>query len=116
VQREIEAAGFTTVSLSPIPALTASLSIPRLVAIEYPLGRSLGRPGDAAGQLAVLRAALAAAETMSAAGSIHHLPFEWPDSPKTVRKQEVKPPPPIVSCLQRHPWQLRNLLSRTVPD
>ena len=88
--------------------------MPRLAAIEYPLGRSLGQPGDAAGQMAVLRATLAALETLSAPGGTEHLPFQWPESPKDVH---TEPPeaPPIARYITSHPWQLPRLLSRNVP-
>ena len=88
--------------------------MPRLVAVEYPCGRSLGRPGDVAGQTEVLRATLHAVEITEQPGSILHLPYEWPESPKEVRRQSHASPP-IVNHLIRHPWQIRNLLSRTVP-
>jgi hypothetical protein len=39
-------------------------------------GVTLGRPGDAAGQLAVLRTAVRALEAMLTPGAIAHLPFE----------------------------------------
>jgi D-proline reductase (dithiol) PrdB len=115
VQREIEAAGFTTVILSTIPDLTAAVSVPRLVGIEYPNGRSLGQPGDSVGQTAVLRATLRAVEAMDTPGSVQYLPYRWPESPKEVRKQSMEAPP-IAGYLIRHPWHLRNLLSRNVPD
>ena len=115
VQREIEAAGFTTIILSTIPDLTASVSVPRLVGIEYPNGRSLGRPGDVAGQTEVLRATLRGLETMDRPGSVLYLPYRWPESPKEVRKQS-REAPPIADYLMRHPWHLPNLLSRNVPD
>ena len=70
VQREIEAAGFSTVSLSMIPELTASAGAPRIAAIEHPFGMTLGRPGDVAGQLAVLRATLQAMAEMTEPGSV----------------------------------------------
>ena len=77
VQRDIEAAGFSTISLSMIPELTASAGAPRIAAIEHPFGVTLGRPGDAAGQLAVLRTAVRALEAMLTPGAIAHLPFDW---------------------------------------
>ncbi|MCJ7658571.1 MAG: hypothetical protein MUO67_05440 [Anaerolineales bacterium] len=114
MQRKIEAAGMTTITLSNIPDLTAAVSTPRVAAIEYPFGRTVGQPGDLAGQLAVLRATLQALEEMHTPGSVKHLPFEWPESPKQAR---THPPdsPPIVKHLQRHPWHLRNLFSRDIP-
>lgn len=113
VQREIEAAGFSTISLSTIPELTASAGAPRIAAIEHPFGVTMGRPGDAAGQLAVLRAALRALEEMAEPGGLVHLPFEW----TSTEKLEFGPPvaPPITQYLVRHPWALPRFLNRTPP-
>jgi hypothetical protein len=110
----IEAAGISTITLTPIPDLTCSVSVPRIAAIEYPLGRTLGQPGDRAGQTAVLRATLHALETLDRPGSVECLPFVWPESPKETR---TAPPqePPIAGYLKRHPWDLPRLLWRNVP-
>lgn len=97
-----------------MPALTASVSVPRLAAIEYPLGRTLGQPGDAAGQLAVLRATLYALETIQTPGGSLNLPFEWPESPKFVQNNTMENPP-IARYIVKHPWMLPRLLSRDVP-
>jgi hypothetical protein len=114
VQREIESAGLSTIILSSIPDLTAAVGVPRLAAIEYPLGYLLGQPGDSEGQMAVLRATLQALAEMTRPGSITHLPFEWPAS---ARRLSARPPrtPPISKYLMRHPWLIPNLLSRDVP-
>jgi D-proline reductase (dithiol) PrdB len=114
VQREIEAAGISTISLSSIPDLTAAVSVPRLAAIEHPLGYLLGQPDDRESQTAVLRATLTALSEMTRPGSIVHLPFEWPES---ARRQNAHPPkaPPIARYLRRHPWHIPNLFSRDVP-
>lgn len=90
------------------------MSVPRIAAIEYPLGRTLGQPGDRDGQAAVLRATLHALETIDTPGEIVCLPFEWPESPKEVKN---RPPvePPIATYLKRHPWDLPRLLFRNVP-
>ena len=111
-QREIEQAGLTTVVLSNIPDLTAAVGVPRLVAVEYPFGQIVGKPGDKPGQTAVLRATLEAVATMQAPGSITHLPYEWAGSTKEIRAALE---PPITSYLKRHPWQLPKLFSRNVP-
>lgn len=114
VQREIETAGISTITLSSIPDLTAAVSVPRLAAIEYPLGYLLGQPGDREGQTAVLRATLHALAEMTRPGSIAHLPFEWP---QTARRLNAHPPkaPPIVKYLRRHPWLLPRLFTRDCP-
>ena len=115
VQREIEKAGISTITLSSIPELTSSVSVPRLAAIEHPLGYLLGQPGDAEGQMAVLRATLQAMEEMKRPGSVIQLPFEWPVS---ARRLNAKPPqtPPIARYLMRHPWHIPSLFSRDVPE
>ena len=74
-QREIEAAGISTVSLSMIPDFTAAPGVPRVAAIAYPLSRPLGDPGDGDGQRAVLRAALGVLEKADAPGTVTTLPF-----------------------------------------
>jgi hypothetical protein len=114
VQRKIEAAGISTITLSSIPDLTSAVSVPRLAAIEYPLGYLLGQPGDQEGQTAVLRATLQALSEMTGPGSVSHLPFEWPAS---ARRLSARPPktPPISKYLLRHPWHIPNLFSRDVP-
>jgi len=112
-QREIEAAGFTTICLSNIPDLTASVSVPRIAAIEHPFGQNVGCAGDCATQLAVLQATLKALEEIKAAGEIVHLPFEWPE---TAEDEHPEPPPPIVGYLKKHPLQVMKLIKRQVPD
>jgi D-proline reductase (dithiol) PrdB len=114
VQREMERAGLPTVTLSPIPELTASVGAPRIAGIEYPLGRCFGRPGDADGQRAVLRAALEAATEAAGPGTLVTLPFEWPDPPPRSRSDPPEPPP-IVSLLRRRPWLAPRLLRRDPP-
>jgi hypothetical protein len=104
----------STIALSSIPDLTAAVSVPRLAAIEHPLGYLLGQPGDRRGQAAVLRATLYALVEMTEPGSVAHLPFEWPDS---ARRLNAHPPkaPPISRYLRRHPWLLPRLFTRDVP-
>jgi len=104
----------STITLSCIPDLTAAVSVPRLAAIEYPLGYLLGQPGDQTGQTGVLRSTLNALVEMEKPGSVTHLPFEWP---KSARRLNAHPPqsPPIGRYLLRHPWHIPNLFSREIP-
>jgi D-proline reductase (dithiol) PrdB len=115
VQREIERAGIATVTLSPIPDLTAAVGAPRVAAIAYPPGRPFGRPNDAAGQTAVLRAALAVAHDAATPGAVVELPFEWPEPPARVRTGPAEPPP-ITVLLKKKPWLLPHLLRREPPS
>lgn len=109
----IEEAGITTVILSNIPELSASVSVPRIAAIEYPCGKALGQPGDIQGQTAVLRDTLHALAEIDSPGGIHHLPYEWPEA---IPYEPEIDPPPIVEYIKRHPWDLFKLMSRDVPE
>lgn len=104
----------STIALSGIPELTASVSVPRLAAIEYPLGYLLGQPGDRDGQLAVLRSTLEALVRITTPGTVVHLPYEWPASAGRLNAHPSVPPP-ISKYLLKRPWQLTNLLSRKIP-
>jgi len=114
-QRKIEEAGISTIALSCIPDLTASVSAPRVAGVEYPPGLALGKPGDREGQMAVFRATLQTLAEISTPGEVRRLPFEWPDPPKQSRNEPPEPPP-IAKHLIRHPWQLPRLLSRNPPQ
>ncbi len=115
VQREIEAAGISTIALSPIPEWTAAQSVPRLVGIEHPLGATLGRPGDAAGQTAVLRDTLQALVEMQQPGEVRYLPYKWMKKPGDP-SFEPDPPPPITQAIMRRPWYYRKLMKGDIPE
>jgi hypothetical protein len=104
-----------TITLSNIPDLTASVSVPRLAGIEHPFSRILGNPGDLSGQMAVLRATLQALQAIDIPGGVEHLPFEWSQTPEEA-KSSLPEPPPIGPYLSKHPWHLGNLLSRQIPE
>jgi len=114
VARTIEEAGISTICLSNIPDLTQSVGISRLVGIEYPLSRTLGKPGDAEGQRAVLRTTLASAEEMKEPGEVKHLPFKWHETPDQARAGQTEPSP-IETHLKKHPWHLKRFISRDIP-
>ena len=116
VQRVLEAAGIPTVTLSMIPDLTRAVGVPRLAGLSYPMGRPLGRPHDADGQRAVLRATLEMLASASGPDSYVELPFEWPESPARARNASKDlAPPPIVELLKRKPWLVARLYSGRIP-
>jgi hypothetical protein len=116
VQRVLEASGIATVALSMIPALTRAVGVPRLAGISYPMGRPFGRPHDADGQRAVLRATLSLLESASGPDSYVELPFEWPESPAQARNaSKGLPLPPISELLLEKPWLLARLYSGRIP-
>jgi hypothetical protein len=116
VQRVIESSGIPTVALSMIPDLTRAVGVPRLAGIGYPMGRPLGKPHDAAGQRAVLRATLELLASASGPGAYVELPFEWPETRAQARNASKDlAPPPIVELLKKKPWLLANLYSGRIP-
>jgi hypothetical protein len=90
------------------------VGVPRLVAIEYPFARTLGRPGDARGQTEVLRATLRAGAEIEGPGGVRHLPFVWPET-KAEAQAPPPVPPPIATYLKRHPWHLPRFMARKIP-
>lgn len=116
VQQVIEASGISTVTLSWIPELTRSVGVPRLAGISYPDSRPLGKPHDADGQRAVLRATLELLTSASAPDTYVELPFTWPESPARARNASRDlPPPPIVDLLKKKPWLVARLYSGRIP-
>lgn len=115
VQRELEAAKLSTITLSPIADFTASVGAPRVAAIEHPNGLTLGRPGDNEGQRAALKATLDALKTIENPGEVVHLPFEWPEANRSLRSKPAQPPP-IVKAIMRKPWLLARLISGRIPE
>ncbi len=115
VQRVLEAAGIPTVSLSMIPAFTRAVGVPRLAGVAHPMSRPMGRPGDAAGQRAVLAATLDVLATARTPDTYVELPFTWPESPAQARKgADVQPP--IAQLLARKPWLLPRLYAGDIPE
>ena len=117
VQRYLESCGIATVTLSWMPGLTRAVGVPRLAGISYPISRPLGRPHDADGQRAVLRATLAVLEQATGPGHYVELPFEWPETPAQARNDSREvPPSPIAALLLKQPWLIPKLYSGRIPD
>lgn len=115
-QRELEAAGFSTITLSPMADVTAAFGAPRVAAIEHPLSQTVGRPGDIEGQGAVLRATLEALQSIDQPGGMVHLPFSWHESrAEGIRNSHPVEPPPISAYIKRKPWLMAKLLRGELP-
>jgi hypothetical protein len=82
VARFLEENGFSTVTLTMTPEFHREIGIPRMAAIEYPYGRTVGQVHDKDGQRNVLLEALAVLEKAQQPGQVFHLAFEWPEEPK----------------------------------
>ena len=106
----------STVTVSWMPGLTRAVGVPRLAGISYPLSRPLGRPHDAEGQRAVLRATLELLERATGPDHYVELPFEWPETPAQARNASKEvPPSPIAAMLLKQPWLIPKLYSGDIP-
>jgi hypothetical protein len=105
------------VTLSWIPDLTRAVGVPRLAGIGYPPSRCLGRPHDADGQRAVLRATLELLESASGPDTYVELPFVWPETPaQALAVSKDVPLPPITQLLLKKPWLIPLLYSGRIPQ
>jgi len=77
IQREIEKAGIPTVSVSINRRLTQEVRPPRAVFLKWPMGHPLGEPFKIDVQMAVIKSAFRALETIKEPGTIIDLPFRW---------------------------------------
>jgi len=106
--RHLEAAGFSSVVLSPTYEFHRAVGIPRSVAIEYPYGRPVGQVGDRSGQRAVLQRALAFLAQARKPGEVLHLPFTWPEDPKQTDWQ----PPEMSPLIKRYLEEIKQARQR----
>lgn len=77
VQRELEANGIATVSLSNNPGATARVRPPRWVQVRFPRGAMFGEPGNHAKQRTVLRQTLGALTDIAEPGGHVVLDQRW---------------------------------------
>jgi len=73
----VEAAGIPTLCLSSAIDITRAVNPPRAAFLDFPLGHTAGKPGDAGLQRSILADALASFDEMTAPGSIRPLPYRW---------------------------------------
>lgn len=80
IAREIERRGIATVSLSSAWSITRAAFTPRAIYLDFPLGRTAGKPGEVAMQRDIMRAALARLRDAEAPGEIVKLPYRWAET------------------------------------
>lgn len=57
--------------------ITRAVNPPRAAFLDFPLGRTTGKPREPELQREILIGALSSLETMTAPGSVKELPFRW---------------------------------------
>ena len=80
IARQAEAAGIPTLSMTSAFDITRAVNPPRAAFLDYPLGHTTGKPGDAALQRQILLEALDAFTSLRQPGQIKTLPFRWDDN------------------------------------
>jgi hypothetical protein len=81
VQREIEAWGIPTISLSNNPGATQRVRPPRWARVRFPRGSMLGEPGNGDKQRRVLTDTLQALAAIGEPGGLLELAHRWEADP-----------------------------------
>jgi D-proline reductase (dithiol) PrdB len=102
--RAIERRGLATASIATLRKTALQVKAPRSCFLDFPLGCPAGRPNDAAGQRAILTAALSLGVDAALPWTLPRLPFEW--SPDGSRDWEA-----LVDDLYRMDNQIRGTLA-----
>jgi hypothetical protein len=65
------------VSLSSALSITTGVGVPRTVFVDYPLGRTAGKPDDVDDQYGIVRAAMTTLLMATVPGTVERLPNRW---------------------------------------
>lgn len=84
-----------------MPFWAERIGAPRVLAVEFPFGHTLGQPHDADQQMRVIRQALDVLETAENPGTIVHSPEPWPVPPKEASADwQPDEPSPVIEVLK----------------
>ena len=103
VARAVEAAGIPTVVLNSIWSFQKTVGMPRIAAIEFPMGRALGDVGEHALHRDILLDTLAVFEKAPEPGWVEPLPYRWPHPPEETVWLPDPPPPMLVIVRENYP-------------
>ena len=77
IARGVEEAGISTVYLGSCQDVMEQLKAPRMVFVDFPLGRQCGKPNDRELQMNILKDTLNFLETAQTPGQMLELPYKW---------------------------------------
>ncbi len=98
--RTLEAAGLSTVVVTNMPYWAEKVGAPRVLAVEHPFGHPLGEPGDAAGQMKIIRQALDVLARAETPGEIVHSDAIWPrDTKQAIEDWQPLEPSPLIAVM-----------------
>lgn len=95
--------------LNSIWSFQRIVGMPRVAAIEFPMGRPLGAVGEADLHRRITLDALGLFETAAEPGWVEHLPYEWPQPP--AETTWLPDPPPPYLLVIRENW--REMIARS---
>ena len=78
--RQLEAEGIPTVIIGSAKDVIEHVGVPRFLFVDFPLGNSTGKPGDAGSQRRILEQAFCVLETASVARTTITSPERWSES------------------------------------
>ena len=98
--RTFEAAGLSTILITPMPIWAEQIGTPRTLAVEFPFAQILGQPNQVEQHRRVIVQALQVLENATRPGVIEHSIESWPQ-PTSQAIQEWQPlqASPIVKAL-----------------
>ncbi len=77
IQREIEARGIPTASITIVRKFTEDVKAPRAMFLKWPLGHPVGEPFKAKEQTFIVKKALRLLEDVKKPGTILDPPYRW---------------------------------------
>ena len=83
VANGIEATGVPTLLVGTVRDIMEQGHAPRSVFVDFPVGRTFGRPNDSDEHQQVLAAALHEVTGFTEPGQIRDLPFQWADGDRS---------------------------------
>lgn len=100
-----------TILVTNMPFWAERLGAPRTLAVEMPFGHMLGRPGDSAAQMRIIRQALSVLAGAAAPETIVHSDERWQGSEDEARQAAQPPEPtPIAAEMGKHLAEFIRLL------
>ena len=98
--RCLEAAGLSTLLITPMPYWAKKIGAPRTLAVEFPFGNTLGEPGNKAQQLRVLQQGMQVLQAATEAGIVEHSREIWPKPvEQAIQSWQPGEPSPIIKEL-----------------
>jgi len=77
VARVVEEMGIPTIYAGAARDIMLQVRAPRAVFVDFPLGRTTGKPFDRELQMSIIKDALSALKTIKQPGTLIHLPYDW---------------------------------------